>query len=90
MFFFVYVLLDRSSKRFYIGHTNDLKHRLEEHNAGRNSSTKYGRPWRLIYFEGCRYLSDAVRRERYLKTAQGFRLLKRRLEDDLFRNLDGI
>ena len=40
MFFFVYVLLDKNNKRFYIGRTKNLKHRIEEHNAGQNSSTR--------------------------------------------------
>lgn len=65
----------------YIGRTSDLKRRIEEHNQGLNISTKYGIPWHLVYFEACLDESDSIRRERYLKTTQGSRLLKRRLKD---------
>jgi putative endonuclease len=49
---------------------------VEEHNQGLNESTKHAVPWRLIYYEACPAKSDAIRREKYLKTTQGKRLLK--------------
>ncbi|MCG2696359.1 MAG: GIY-YIG nuclease family protein [Candidatus Portnoybacteria bacterium] len=64
-----------------MGYTTDLKRRLKEHNQGLNQSTKPYRPWILIYYEACLDEQDAKRREKYLKTTQGQRLLKRRLKD---------
>ena len=69
----------------YIGYTSDLERRIIEHNQGLNFSTKRYRPWKLIYYEACVEESDAERREGYLKTTQGGRLLKRRIKDYLYK-----
>ena len=67
-----------------MGYTKDLRKRLIEHNQGLNKSTKPYRPWELIYYEACLNEKDAKRRENYLKTNQGQRLLKRRLKEYFF------
>ena len=85
MFYYVYVLENKDSQ-LYIGYTENLEKRLSEHNLGRNKSTKSGRPWHVIYCEACLNINDAKRREGYLKTSQGSRLLKRRLRDYLFKS----
>lgn len=79
--FYNYVLQSIERGEIYVGYTNDLKRRLVEHNKGLNLSTKRYRPWKIIYYEACLTESDARRREGYLKTTQGRRLLKRRLKD---------
>lgn len=81
MFFYVYVLISLKNKELYIGLTTDLRRRVKEHNLGLNRSTKPYMPWKLIYYEACLSEHDARRRERYLKTNQGGRLLKRRLKE---------
>ena len=79
--FYNYVLQSKKHKNLYVGYTTDLRERLIEHNQGLNKSTKPYRPWKLIYCEICLNENDAKRRENYLKTSQGQRLLKRRLKD---------
>jgi len=79
--FYTYVLQSEKNKQIYIGFTSDLKRRLLEHNQGLNFSTKRYIPWKVVYFEACIEKSDALRREKYLKTTQGGRLLKRRIKD---------
>lgn len=44
-------------------------------------SENSNRPWELIYYEVCLHKDDAKRREKYLKTSQGIRLIKRRLKE---------
>lgn len=80
-FFYVYVLQNRKYNKIYIGFTKDLKKRLAQHNEGLNISTERYVPWEIIYYEACRDILDAERREKYLKTSQGRRLLKRRLKE---------
>src|SRR3990167_1152598 len=75
MFFYIYVLESLKDGNRYIGYTADFKKRVKEHEDGKNFSTKFRVPFRLIYFEGCLDQSDAKRRERYLKTTQGRRFL---------------
>lgn len=77
--FYVYILADQSEE-LYTGVTRDLKRRLLEHNHGKSISTK-GRHWRCIYYEACLEYEDSRRRERYLKTTQGQRMLKLRLKE---------
>lgn len=81
MFFYVCVLENKKNRNLYVGSTIDLKKRLKEHNRGLVFSTEPYLPWQLIYYEACLNKNDAKRREKYLKTSQGSRLLKRRLKE---------
>ena len=76
---YVYVLFSNKDDEFYIGYTQDLKRRINEHNAKKNFPTKGRLPFALIYIEMCTNKEDAERRENYLKTTQGRRFLKLRL-----------
>lgn len=78
--FYVYVI-ENLTGDLYMGYTKDLRNRLKEHNRKENFSTKNRGPWNLIYYEACLNIKDAKRREGYLKTSQGRRLLKRRLKE---------
>ena len=66
----------------YIGFTKDLKERINRHNKGLVYSTKNRVPFELIYYEASRNISDAIHREKYLKTSYGHRYLKNRLKND--------
>ena len=79
MFFYTYVLLSNQDNNYYIGYTNNLKKRLEEHNSEKNFSTKPRIPLDLIYFEACLNEQDAKQREKYLKSTIGRRFIKKRL-----------
>lgn len=81
--FFVYLLRNTTDGELYVGFTSDLKKRLAEHNRGNTKSTR-GKIWKCIYYEACLNQKDAVRREKYLKTTQGHRLIQRRLKEYLF------
>jgi len=56
-----------------------MSKRILTHNSGKNKSTKYGIPWKLIYYEAGLNRKDARARERYLKSGMGRRYLKNRL-----------
>lgn len=81
MFYYVYVLESAVDGSLYIGYSKNLKKRVIEHNRELNKSTKNHTPWRIIHAEAYRNTNDARRRERYLKTSQGSRLLKRMLKE---------
>ena len=70
-------------KTSYVGYTNNLVKRIEEHNKGKVASTKNRVPLKLIYWEGCLNQQDARRREKYLKTSWGKRFIKNRLKNYL-------
>ncbi len=86
MFHFVYLLQSKLNDKMYVGYTSNIKKRLMEHNSGLNFSTKSDRPWNLIFFEGYLNIDDAKRREKYLKTNQGARLIKRMIKEYLYNN----
>ena len=88
MFYYVYVLQSSRNNNLYVGCTADLRKRLQEHNRGLNFSTKPYRPWYIIHYEAYRNKKDAERREKYLKTNQGARLLKRMLKEYFYENKD--
>ena len=81
MFYYVYLLESKKNGELYVGFTEDLAKRFKEHNQGLNFSTKSAKPWQIIYYEASLNEKDARRREEYLKTTQGKRLLKRRLKE---------
>lgn len=86
MLFYVYILQSEiDNDKLYFGFTGDLKRRIKEHNQKLNFSTKPYAPWKLIYYEACLDKTDAERRERYLKTSQGRRLIKRRIKEYLYK-----
>ena len=87
MYYYAYVLLSEKDNQFYTGYTSNLRRRLEEHQTGKVTSTKYRLPIKLIYFEGCLNQQDATRREKYLKSGNGKIYLRSRLR--LFLNPTG-
>ncbi|HBB37057.1 MAG: Excinuclease abc c subunit domain protein [Candidatus Moranbacteria bacterium GW2011_GWC1_45_18] len=76
--FEVYILesLPKPSK-YYIGHTKDLKNRLNKHNRGLVKSTKNARPWKVIYSEIFNTKNIAYRRELKIKSYKGGEAFKR-------------
>ena len=80
-FNYIYILESFAGDHLYVGIAKDLPKRLKEHNTGRSFSTKAYRPWRVIHYEAYINEDDAKRREKYLKTSQGARLLKRMLKE---------
>ncbi len=65
--FSTYILYSESKERFYVGHTADMKDRINRHNNGRSKSTKYGIPWKVVYTELFKTKSEANQRELYIK-----------------------
>ena len=82
----VYVIQNSGTKELYYGFTGNLKRRLEEHNSGKNTSTRRSAGgWILIYAEAYRDKSDAFNREQRLKNhgSGKHELLKRLLNSRL-------
>ena len=67
-----------------------IEKRFKEHNQGLVESTKPYKPWKLIYYEACLNEKDAKRREKYFKTSQGRRILKRRLKEYFYSKKKNI
>jgi putative endonuclease len=78
---YVYVLKFKNNT-LYKGVTSDLRRRIAEHKRGGSISTK-NRDFSFIYYECYICKSDALRREKFLKTTDGRRILSQQLKDTL-------
>jgi putative endonuclease len=70
--YYVYILQSRKTGKLYIGQTNNLDRRIEDHNTGLGGKyTRQNGPWILVYSEQHPNRVSAVRQERYLKSTRG-------------------
>ena len=76
----VYVLQSLKDNNFYIGCTSNLEKRLLEHNKGGVRSTKYRKPFKIIFREEYSDKYIAFNKERYYKTAKGKKELKTKID----------
>ncbi len=60
-----------------------MARRYKEHKNGKVKSTKLRRPLKLIHYEAYILKSDAMRREKFLKTTEGKKLLRQQLRNIL-------
>ena len=74
--FYAYILKSDNSERYYKGFCADIEIRLKRHNAGQVRSTKAFRPWRLHYVETFENKADAIKREHFFKSPDGWAFLK--------------
>ncbi len=72
---FVYVIKSVSYNTRYVGVSMDVKKRLFEHNCGKCRYTKGRIPWKVIHTEKYYNLKEARKRENFLKSGQGRKLL---------------
>ena len=83
--FYVYALFSPSSGKIYIGQTEDLNKRINEHNGVtdlKQWTHKY-KPWEVFYDEKCATRSRAMQREKQLKSGAGRDYLKSVLKEYL-------
>ena len=66
--YYVYILTNGRNKLLYIGVTNDLRRRVQEHKHKLldGFTADYGID-KLVYYEVCHSAEDAIRREKQLK-----------------------
>jgi predicted GIY-YIG superfamily endonuclease len=79
-FFYVYLLRSECSPcHFYVGFTENLAQRLNEHNDGKLPNTARFRPWQVKSAHAFRDKGRALAFEKYLKSASGRAFAKKRL-----------
>ncbi len=72
-----YILQNDTTKKHYIGSTDDLIRRLDEHNRGQTKSTRQKGEWKLIYKEEYNSKIEAINREKQIKSYKGGNAFKR-------------
>lgn len=74
--FWAYVLKSLSKGTHYYGSTENLERRVKDHNTGKVKYTKGRRPWVLHYYEEFETRPEALSREKFFKTIDGYLYLK--------------
>jgi putative endonuclease len=78
---YVYALYSAKIDRIYIGQTDDLERRLSDHLKGYSKYTKRADDWMLIFQQEFENRSEAMKRERQLKTSRGRAYLRNLLAE---------
>jgi putative endonuclease len=73
----VYILYSERIDRYYVGRTENIEKRIEDHNAGRSTYTRRGRPWRLVYQEEFERKAEAIDREIEIKKRKSRRYIEK-------------
>jgi putative endonuclease len=78
--FWVYIIQNEITGKLYKGQTSDLESRLKRHNTHETGSMRYTYKqkgqWRLIFSEEHATRSEAMQREKFLKSGQGREWIK--------------
>ena len=82
--FCVYILESQKNGKYYIGSTDDIDRRINQHNLGQVVSTRNTRPWRVKVFIKCVSLSDARKNEYRLKRYKRKDILEKVIKDKIF------
>ena len=78
--YYIYLIRSENLDQFYIGQTDDLRRRVEQHQNGESRWTKRADDWRLVYYEAYTSRKLAIIRERKLKNhARGYQELVKRV-----------
>ncbi|MBU0707322.1 GIY-YIG nuclease family protein [Patescibacteria group bacterium] len=74
--YIVYTIKSLKNHKRYVGYTGkNVQVRLSEHNRGCNKWSRENRPFKLIYHESFSTKSEAIKREKFLKSGQGRKFL---------------
>ena len=66
--YYVYLITNINNSVLYTGVTNDIERRAIEHKLGFGSTfTKKYNVWKLVYFEECHDIKNAIEREKQIK-----------------------
>ena len=74
--FYTYAIKSLYRNYIYVGLTDNTERRFDEHQTGKNKTTKPYRPFVMIYTEAYETRKAARTREKYLKSGVGKEFLR--------------
>jgi len=80
----VYILLCANS-RYYIGSTDNIDRRFDEHQRGLVNSTKNILPVKLVFFQPCLTLTEARKLEYKLKAKKSRIIIEKIIKDGFIK-----
>jgi len=75
--YYVYAISSKNRNYIYVGITDNIARRINQHNKGYNKTTKPYLPFELIYFEELPDRVTARKREKYFKSGIGKEYLRK-------------
>ena len=80
MKFFVYVLYNDVTGKYYKGQTSNLEKRVKEHSwSSTKTTSNQSKSWRLVYYEEAETREEVLIREKYFKSSAGRHFLRTKL-----------
>lgn len=78
MKWYIYALYNKETNKIYIGETSNVQRRVSEHNKklGNHYTAKIKGDWKLIYKEEAEDRTNALIREKQLKSYRGRQFIK--------------
>ena len=73
---YTYILFSEKLNKYYTGSTNDIDRRVIDHNRGKEKFTSTGCPWVLVYKEIFEDLTEARKREFYIKNQKSRKFIE--------------
>ena len=68
MSYSIYIIQSLKDGSYYVGFSTKPQLRLQRHNEGWTKSTKSKVPWKLVYTETYQSKTDAIKREKQIKS----------------------
>ena len=82
--FYTYVLLSLKNGTLYIGSSENLKKRVEDHNNGLGGEyTKRNIPYKLVFYEAFLSKKDSIKQESFYKSGYGREVLKEKIKESI-------
>ncbi|MBE2229005.1 MAG: GIY-YIG nuclease family protein [Ignavibacteria bacterium] len=78
----MYVLYSLKDKKRYVGFTENISCRFQQHSSGLVKSTIHRRPLILVYIESNLSKKAAMDKERFFKSGKGREFLKSVIKDN--------
>ena len=84
--FFIYILESIADGHYYVGHTDGLARRVEEHNSSDHSTyTSKHRPWKLLAaYEVSEERGVAMNAEKFIKKQKSRTFINKICESEVF------
>jgi len=75
--YYIYAISSLERSYIYVGLTQDIELRVKRHIDGRERTTRFYKPFELIYSEVCNTRPEARIREKYCKSGIGKEKLRK-------------
>ena len=84
--YFVYILKSQKERTYYIGQTENIENRVNEHNRGKSAYTRRKAPWDLVHVEEFDTRSEAMKREHEIKKQKSRKYIENLIHNHLHEN----